>query len=156
MIQPFLLSFFLINLFHTLQIKNLSFVFVPYFCPAQLYMNLLLISYSSTLDNLLLIFHPHPYSLKLPPPIFSSCRVFQALSLLQTGKAYNSDGITPRVMKEYASELALILACLFCFCKTLDFSFLLEACLGWCNPSQKRCSNPSNYCPLRSFMLSPN
>ena len=85
----------------------------------------------------------------MPLPIFSSRKVYRVLSHLEVGKAHGPDGITPRVLRECASELSPVLARLFRLClKSQTFPSSWKHALVQPVPKKGDRSNPSNYRPI--------
>ena len=75
--------------------------------------------------------------------------VFQALSGLDSLKAYGPDGVPPVVLKNYASELAPCLVKLFHLCLSTS-TYPSSWKFAHIQPVRSKCdhSNPSNYRPI--------
>ena len=85
----------------------------------------------------------------MPPPIISTRRVHRVLSKLDVSKAYGSDGIPPRVLRECASELSPVISRLFrLIIKTMTFPKSWKHSLVQPIPKSGYRSNPSNYRPI--------
>ena len=89
-----------------------------------------------------------PPSRPMPSPIFSTRRVYCVLSKLDVTKAYGSDGIPPRVLRECASELSPVFSRLFrLIFKTKSFPKSWKHSLVQPIPKSGDRSNPSNFPP---------
>ena len=123
-------------------------------CTFQMYSlvchKVLFVCFVSTLDDSNT--PPPPVSPPTEPrslPIFSSRKVYRVLSHLEVGKAHGPDGITPRVLRECASELSPVLARLFRLClKSQTFPSSWKHALVQPVPKKGDRSNPSNYRPI--------
>ena len=90
-----------------------------------------------------------PLTNPMPPPIVSERRVRRALCSLKTNKAYGPDGIPPRILREFAVELAPVLCCLFrLILKTGIYPSPWKHSLVQPVPKKGDRSNPSNYRPI--------
>ena len=90
-----------------------------------------------------------PPSRPMPLPIFSTRRVHCVLSKLDVTKAYGSDGIPPRVLRECASELSPVFSRLFrIIFKSKNFPKSWKHSLVQPIPKSGDRSNPSNYRPI--------
>ena len=105
---------------------------------------------NSTLDDSNAPSPPNPPpSSSMPLPIFSIRRVRRALLNLDVSKAYGSDGIPPRVLRECAYELSPIINRLFrLIIKTKIFPSSWKHSLVQPIPKSGDRSNPSNYRPI--------
>ena len=98
------------------------------------------------MQHLLLIYL---LTILLPPPIISERRVRRALRSLKTNKAYEPDGIPPRILREFACELAPVLCRLFrLILKTGTYPSSWKHTLVQPVPKKGDRSNPSNYRPI--------
>ena len=109
-----------------------------------------LFSSNSSLDDSNVASPPNlPLDNPMPPPIISERRVRRALSSLKTNKAYGPDGIPPRILREFAIELAPVLCRLFrLILKTGTFPSSWKHSLVQPVPKKGDRSNPSNYRPI--------
>ena len=109
-----------------------------------------LLSSNSSLDDSNAAPPPNlPLNNPMPPPIISERRVRRALCSLKTNKAYGPDGIPPRILREFASELAPVLCRLFrLILKTGTYPSSWKHTLVQPVPKKGDRSNPSNYRPI--------
>ena len=90
-----------------------------------------------------------PLTNPMSSPIFSVRRVRRALRSLKTNKAYGPDGIPPRILKEFAEELAPVLCRLFrLILKTSSYPSSWKHTLVQPVPKKGDRSDPSNYRPI--------
>lgn len=97
--------------------------------------------------TLIFLYHTVAPITNTMPLLIISFRLVQRALSLDINKAYEPEGIPPRVLKEYASELAPVLVRLFCFClKTKTFPSFWKHELP--QPSSEADQfNPSDYHP---------
>ena len=109
-----------------------------------------LFSSNSSLDDSNVAPPPNlPLNNPMPPPIISERRVRRALCSLKTNKAYGPDGIPPRILREFANELAPVLCRLFrLILKTGTYPSSWKHTLVQPVPKKGDRSNPSNYRPI--------
>ena len=85
----------------------------------------------------------------MPPSIFSEHWVRRAFCSLKTKKAYGPDGIPPRILRDFAFELAPVLCRLFrLILKTGTYPLSRKHTLVQPVPKKGDLSNPSNYRPI--------
>ena len=109
-----------------------------------------LFSANSSLDDSNVASPPTlPLNNPMSPPIISERRVRRALCSLKTNKAYGPDGIPPRILREFANELAPVLCRLFrLILKTGTYPSSWKHTLVQPVPKKGDRSNPSNYRPI--------
>ena len=90
-----------------------------------------------------------PLSNPIPSIIISARKVCRVLRSLKTDKASGPDGIPPRILKEFADELAPVLCCLFrLILISCNYPSSWKHALVQPVPKKGDRSNPSNYRPI--------
>ena len=92
---------------------------------------------------------PLPLVNPMPPPIISERRVRRVLNSLKTNKASGPDGIPPRILRDFAAELAPVFCRLFqLILKTSSYPSSWKHVLVQPIPKKGDRSDPSNYRPI--------
>ena len=85
----------------------------------------------------------------MPLPEFTRDRVYGVLKYLNVRKACGPDGIHPRLLREWASELGPVLVQLYSLClHTSTFPLYWRRALVQPIPKNGSRSDPSNYRPI--------